>query len=239
MVDSDNDADDYRSKQTQLVVFDANQIKSIDNQGTYSTTDNNILHSYADYGDLTLEELGELQWKQINPTDATDTNAATVLNDMLSSNLFYQDEFLRDLATRFDDKFLKTVKVQFISRPNDKNMSYDPSTNTILIPREGITYFSSNSLSRALLHEIVHAYTVYNLANDPVFGKLIYDAWNHMKKLHPNEKPIGKYYFLKSAAEFVTEIYTKPEVRELIKQEYISWWDRFINGLAKLLNIKT
>lgn len=44
MVDSDNDSDDYRSKQTQLVVFDANQIKSIDNQGTFSTTDNKIHH---------------------------------------------------------------------------------------------------------------------------------------------------------------------------------------------------
>ncbi len=44
VVDSDNDADDYRSKQTQLVVFEPNQIKHIDNNGNFSTVDNNIYH---------------------------------------------------------------------------------------------------------------------------------------------------------------------------------------------------
>ena len=46
MVDSDDRTDDYVSKQTQLVVFNPNQIKSAtENIGTFSTTNNDIRHS--------------------------------------------------------------------------------------------------------------------------------------------------------------------------------------------------
>lgn len=38
---------DYEGSQEQIVVFNSNQIKSIDNQGTFSTQDNNIYHNLS------------------------------------------------------------------------------------------------------------------------------------------------------------------------------------------------
>lgn len=42
VVDSDNQSDDYRSKQKQFIVISPNNIKAIDNYGDFSTTDANI-----------------------------------------------------------------------------------------------------------------------------------------------------------------------------------------------------
>lgn len=62
LVDSDNRADDFVSKQVQLVVFNPNQIKSATNNiGTFSTTNNDIRYSSVDEVSITAPSVQSLQ----------------------------------------------------------------------------------------------------------------------------------------------------------------------------------
>lgn len=203
------------------LVSNPNQIKSIDNQGTFSTQDNNIY--LADSNTENISQLESMQSYSNSKEllDNMDSEMATVLNDV---------------ANKIN---MQPVYIEYTDRPlNDiypeatywTPAIYDRATNKIVVNTTG-DFSRYGSLENVLLHEIAHAITLDSLAADT-------EAANELRAIQKEYAATHEDHASKNVYEFAAELFSNPEVihnmqdfpaptgKKTILQKLMDWFKR-------------
>lgn len=203
------------------LVSNPNQIKSIDNQGTFSTQDNNIY--LADSNTENISQLESMQSYSNSKEllDNMDSEMATVLNDV---------------ANKIN---MQPVYIEYTDRPlNDiypeatywTPAIYDRATNKIVVNTTG-DFSRYGSLENVLLHEIAHAITLDSLASDT-------EAANELRAIQKEYAATHEDHASKNVYEFAAELFSNPEVihnmqdfpaptgKKTILQRLMDWFKR-------------
>lgn len=211
---------DYGSA-TVAVSYNPNQVKSIDNQGTFSTQDNNIY--LADSNTENISQLESMQSYSNSKEllDNMDSEMATVLNDV---------------ANKIN---MQPVYIEYTDRPlNDiypeatywTPAIYDRATNKIVVNTTG-DFSRYGSLENVLLHEIAHAITLDSLAADT-------EAANELRAIQKEYAATHEDHASKNVYEFAAELFSNPEVihnmqdfpaptgKKTILQKLMDWFKR-------------
>lgn len=216
---------------TFISVRTPNQIKSIDNQGTFSTQDNNIYQNIQfneGASDPTLQKRlfkGKLKssvsdiLKNIRNTNPLLTPFLEVISDAMIGNKHIQSTKIVLLPTR----------IVLENRPETTSAGYyDASTNVIYI-YEDSSFKGKNGLAdTTILHEIIHAFTHQALINNPSVRKEAIDLLNGVRKQlekiynEPYKQLLEEYkntfYGLENEEEFLSELFANSRfVNELLK----------------------
>lgn len=211
---------DYGSA-TVAISYNPNQVKSIDNQGTFSTQDNNIY--LADSNTENISQLESMQSYSNSKEllDNMDSEMATVLNDV---------------ANKIN---MQPVYIEYTDRPlNDiypeatywTPAIYDRATNKIVVNTTG-DFSRYGSLENVLLHEIAHAITLDSLAADT-------EAANELRAIQKEYAATHEDHASKNVYEFAAELFSNPEVihnmqdfpaptgKKTILQKLMDWFKR-------------
>lgn len=211
----------YYGSATVVVSYDPNQVKSIDNQGTFSTQDNNIY--LADSNTENISQLESMQSYSNSKEllDNMDSEMATVLNDV---------------ANKIN---MQPVYIEYTDRPlNDiypeatywTPAIYDRATNKIVVNTTG-DFSRYGSLENVLLHEIAHAITLDSLAADT-------EAANELRAIQKEYAATHEDHASKNVYEFAAELFSNPEVihnmqdfpaptgKKTILQKLMDWFKR-------------
>lgn len=191
-IDYDPETDYWASN---VAVFNPNQMKSIDNQGTFSTQDNNIY--LADSNTENISQLESMQSYSNSKEllDNMDSEMATVLNDV---------------ASKIN---MQPVSIEYIDRPLNEMYPeatywtpaiYDRKSNAIVVNRNG-DFSRYGSLENVLLHEIAHAITLDSLASNT-------EAANELRKIQKEYAEKYEDHASKNVYEFAAELFSNPEV---------------------------
>ena len=191
-IDYDPETDYWASN---VAVFNPNQMKSIDNQGTFSTKDNNIY--LADSNTENISQLESMQSYSNSKEllDNMDSEMATVLNDV---------------AAKIN---MQPVSIEYTDRPLNEVYPeatywtpaiYDRNANKIVVNRNG-DFSRYGSLENVLLHEIAHAITLDSLASNT-------EAANELRKIQKEYAEKHEDHASKNVYEFAAELFSNPEV---------------------------
>lgn len=191
-IDYDPEIDYWASN---VAMFNPNQMKSIDNQGTFSTQDNNIY--LADSNTENISQLESMQSYSNSKEllDNMDSEMATVLNDV---------------ASKIN---MQPVSIEYIDRPLNEMYPeatywtpaiYDRKSNAIVVNRNG-DFSRYGSLENVLLHEIAHAITLDSLASNT-------EAANELRKIQKEYAEKHDDHASKNVYEFAAELFSNPEV---------------------------
>lgn len=217
-IDYDPETDYWASN---VAVFNPNQMKSIDNQGTFSTQDNNIY--LADSNTENISQLESMQSYSNSKEllDNMDSEMATVLNDV---------------AAKIN---MQPVSIEYTDRPLNEVYPeatywtpaiYDRNSNTIVVNRNG-DFSRYGSLENVLLHEIAHAITLDSLASNT-------EAANELRKIQKEYAEKHDDHASKNVYEFAAELFSNPEVihnmfdfpatkgEKTLIQKIIDWFKR-------------
>lgn len=217
-IDYDPETDYWASN---VAVFNPNQMKSIDNQGTFSTQDSNIY--LADSNSENISQLESMQSYSNSKEllDNMDSEMATVLNDV---------------ASKIN---MQPVSIEYTDRPLNETYPeatywtpaiYDRKSNTIVVNRNG-DFSRYGSLENVLLHEIAHAITLDSLASNT-------EAANELRKIQKEYAEKYEDHASKNVYEFAAELFSNPEVihnmfdfpatkgEKTLIQKIIDWFKR-------------
>lgn len=179
----------------EIVAREPNQIKSIDNQGTFSTKDNNIY-----LADSNSENISQLESMQ------SYSNSKELLDNMNSE----MATVLNDVASKIN---MQPVSIEYTDRPLNEIYPeatywtpaiYDRNSNTIVVNRNG-DFSRYGSLENVLLHEIAHAITLDSLASNT-------EAANELRKIQKEYAEKHDDHASKNVYEFAAELFSNPEV---------------------------
>lgn len=191
-IDYDPETDYWASN---VAVFNPNQMKSIDNQGTFSTQDNNIY-----LADSNTENISQLESMQ------SYSNSKELLDNMNSK----MATVLNDVASKIN---MQPVSIEYTDRPLNEMYPeatywtpaiYDRKSNTIVVNRNG-DFSRYGSLENVLLHEITHAITLDSLASNT-------EAANELRKIQKEYAEKHEDHASKNVYEFAAELFSNPEV---------------------------
>lgn len=205
----------------EIIAKEPNQIKSIDNQGTFSTQDNNIY--LADSNTENISQLESMQSYSNSKEllDNMDSEMATVLNDV---------------ANKIN---MQPVSIEYTDRPLNEIYPeatywtpaiYDRNTNKIVVNTTG-DFSRYGSLENVLLHEIAHAITLDSLAADT-------EAANELRAIQKEYAATHEDHASKNVYEFAAELFSNPEVihnmqdfpaptgKKTILQRLMDWFKR-------------
>lgn len=211
---------DYGSA-TVAISYNPNQVKSIDNQGTFSTQDNNIY-----LADSNSENISQLESMQ------SYSNSKELLDNMDSE----MATVLRDVANKIN---MQPVSIEYTDRPLNEIYPeatywtpaiYDRNTNKIVVNTTG-DFSRYGSLENVLLHEIAHAITLDSLAADT-------EAANELRAIQKEYAATHEDHASKNVYEFAAELFSNPEVihnmqdfpaptgKKTILQKLMDWFKR-------------
>lgn len=211
---------DYGSA-TVAISYNPNQVKSIDNQGTFSTQDNNIY-----LADSNSENISQLESMQ------SYSNSKELLDNMDSE----MATVLRDVANKIN---MQPVSIEYTDRPLNEIYPeatywtpaiYDRNTNKIVVNTTG-DFSRYGSLENVLLHEIAHAITLDSLAADT-------EAANELRAIQKEYAATHEDHASKNVYEFAAELFSNPEVihnmqdfpaptgKRTILQRLMDWFKR-------------
>lgn len=220
---------DYGSA-TVAISYNPNQVKSIDNQGTFSTQDNNIYHNLSIVNGTSDSTLFERLFKQ-----KFTVSARTILDRINRSNP--ELKHLTDVLNKLTSDVLKDVKLEYkpVHLPNHSKevaASYNPNTNTIVIFGDSIFKGKDGLADSTILHELVHAATVHALQLNPSSRKsaqklLDYARTAFEKKYEKSWKELSTsleykdvFYGLTNIDEFFAEAFANSSfIKELYQIE--------------------
>lgn len=205
----------------EIIAKEPNQIKSIDNQGTFSTQDNNIY-----LADSNSENISQLESMQ------SYSNSKELLDNMDSE----MATVLRDVANKIN---MQPVSIEYTDRPLNEIYPeatywtpaiYDRNTNKIVVNTTG-DFSRYGLLENVLLHEIAHAITLDSLAADT-------EAANELRAIQKEYAATHEDHASKNVYEFAAELFSNPEVihnmqdfpaptgKKAILQRLMDWFKR-------------
>ena len=220
----------YRYDTSVFVAFDPNQIKSVDNQGTFSTSDNNI---YNQTNSVNSGSDSTFFNRLFNNKEEQDVN--TILSNIESTNskLKPLTSFLREAIASND--FLKNVKIKYSTtreglpeNVSDSAAYYNTDSNTITVFADSSFKGKGNLADTTILHELIHAASITNLSFNPSkkqeidslldhvrqeLSKKYGVSWEELQNINPDT-----YYGLTNSYEFLSEVFSNSKfINELIR----------------------
>ena len=208
--------DNQELNQDIYVINNPNNVKSVDNQGTFSTQDDNIFKAEPVFEydpniglDYTLQKIFH-------------KDTVTTVSNALQQLQFYY------AGSRFDNLYnlFKDSNILIKLSADTEYMDYSLTNNTIRINPTAFSTQSTDRNIKSLMHEIVHAYTVssiYRVKQGKNFSqqeKYVYDTINKLYKktllIEGPRKETGDYYGLKDIYEFTSELLTNQSFVENI-----------------------
>ncbi len=255
-----DEADGYMSGY-ESVVYSPNQVKSVDNQGTFSTESNNIHET---------EQKKPIMY-QYHPAEEfasfyiTNNGYGTATSGELASRLsayLMPDSTARRLIQVFSQTNVPVTFQKLGTETEAKYMYYNAKTHEIVINTDKFNYNLMGDNAESLFHELVHAYTSRTLLRvksgqaTPQEQK-IYDTLVELldkyaehfkdKKYARTSKEKVKfhdeYYGLNNIYEFAAELLTNPDFMSVLKTRipkndkfWSKVWD-FIKYIGELLHI--
>ena len=223
---------DYGSA-TVAVSYNPNQIKSIDNQGTFSTQDNNIYHNLSTVNGTSDSTLFERLFKQ-----KFTVSARTILDRINRSNP--ELKHLTDTLNKLTSDVLKDVKLEYksVHLPNHNKevaASYNPNTNTIVIFGDSIFKGKDGLADSTILHELVHAATVHALQLNPSSRKSAQKLLDYARTAF--EKKYGKSWKeLSTSLEYKDVFYGLTNIDEFFAEAFAN--SSFIKELYQIESSK-
>lgn len=225
----------------------SNQIKSIDNQGTFSTEDNNIHHAEQQqplmYQYHPAEEFTSFYVTNTGFGTATSGELVARLSDYLTPGT----QAYR-LLSLFKDTDIPITFKRLGTEPKAVYMEYAviPHTITINVDKFNTSTMADNAES--IMHELVHAYTSRTLLRikhgkataeeKELYDKLVsihkrysekYAKKKYVKEGDKKADFHGTYYGLQDIDEFAAELLTNPEFMTLLKTGFApedSFWSK-------------
>lgn len=172
------------------------------------------------------------------PQQFTETNANDTMSNMINSELYYQNQFSKDLVQQFSPDFLKNIKVKLVSELGGA-MAYNANINTIEVLDKTFNRESPEDITKHFNHELIHAYTVSEYDNNSTFRSNVDSIYNKLiNKFPQKEYPRkGLYYGLKSPKEFISEIMSNTAFRDLVGKHDMSIWRKFLSNIVKALRL--
>lgn len=239
---------DYGSA-TVAVSYNPNQVKSIDNQGTFSTQDNNIynqieplMYKIIDF-QSDLHKNNTIKYnpnREYNSDNYTNNQVITKVisnsKDLLDNSRSKMATVLRDVANKIN---MQPVSIEYTDRPLNEIYPeatywtpaiYDKNTNKIVVNTTG-DFSRYGSLENVLLHEIAHAITLDSLAADT-------EAANELRAIQKEYAATHEDHASKNVYEFAAELFSNPEVihnmqdfpaptgKKTILQKLMDWFKR-------------
>ena len=222
-----------RSAGNEYLVTRPNQIKSIDNQGTFSTQDNNIYHNLSTVNGTSDSTLFERLFKQ-----KFTVSARTILDRINRSNP--ELKHLTDTLNKLTSDVLKDVKLEYkpVHLPNHNKevaASYNPNTNTIVIFGDSIFKGKDGLADSTILHELVHAATVHALQLNPSSRKSAQKLLDYARTAF--EKKYGKSWKeLSTSLEYKDVFYGLTNIDEFFAEAFAN--SSFIKELYQIESSK-
>lgn len=261
-IDYDPDIDYWASN---VAMFNPNQIKSIDNRGTFSTIDNNIYNRKYDSNNRIQFSLTETQQRSALNIDI-DSGKISNSQDLIerlfmlnkeNSQKDYADDEFPDII--YDDKLIKLLKLLYNTPVNVKLRWSRPQNNQnvlatyngdINIYAETIHNSSLESIAETVAHELLHHYLLKFL-NDPKNSKYRKEFQKIKDQLLEYIPEENRFYGLgdESIDEFINEFMVNPITRQIIYDaakdidsksidkvnSNKSIWQKFIEFIIKIL----
>lgn len=223
---------DYGSA-TVAISYNPNQVKSIDNQGTFSTQDNNIYHNLSLVNGTSDSTLFERLFKQ-----KFTVSARTILDRINRSNP--ELKHLTDVLNKLTSDVLKDVKLEYkpVHLPNHNKevaASYNPNTNTIVIFGDSIFKGKDGLADSTILHELVHAATVHALQLNPSSRRSAQKLLDYARTAF--EKKYGKSWKeLSTSLEYKDVFYGLTNIDEFFAEAFAN--SSFIKELYQIESSK-
>lgn len=215
---------------TQYVAKSSNQIKSIDNEGAFSTQSNNI---YAK--DISTNSESSVLDRELFSKFKEITNSRQAIQQLLDLGLVPAE--LTDLA-----KLMQTfdIPIQFSDRLSSTNKNYAALYYHIGKIEIFSPAFNAGVLTNTILHEMIHFHTVYALKKPRPGAETEFKE--QMEKIYDRYKRDyagSTHYGLTDVFEFVAEIQTNLKFRKALQQaEDRSLWDLILDAFRKLFRRK-
>lgn len=253
--------DNQETNQTICVINNPNNVKSVDNQGTFSTEDNSIHHA---------EQQQPLMY-QYHPAEeftsfyVINTGFGTATSGELASRLsayLMPDSTAHRLIQLFSQTNIPVTFQRLGTDTKAKYMYYNTATHEIVVNTDK---FNSNLMgdnAEAMFHELVHAYTSRTLLRikkgqgteqeQKLYNTLVqlrdrYAKHFESKKYARTEGEKAKfhdeYYGLNDIDEFAAELLTNPEFMGVLKTripEKDTFWSKlkdFVRHIGEILHI--
>lgn len=228
-IDYDPDIDYWASN---VAMFNPNQIKSIDNRGTFSTIDNNIYNRKYDSNNRIQFSLTETQQRSALNIDIDSGKISNsqdlierlfMLNEENSQKNYANDEF-PDII--YDKNVLNLLRLLYNvpanvnlrwSKPEDNKDVLATYNGDINIYAETIHNSSLESIAETIAHELLHHY-LSKFLNDPKnskYRKEFQEIKDQLLEYIPEE---NRFYGLgnESIDEFINEFMVNPATRQII-----------------------
>lgn len=217
----------------ELVVFDPNQIKSIDNRGTFSIDDNNIYNYNTDSVEYNISNESSA-----NIIFSNQSNAKESLNNMINSGMFFLTEEQMNIANNLYSNLDSSIKIEFTNINTNYDAAYQ--NGKILVNPRIFGKYNNQDIGRIILHELVHHFTIDEYNKNSKFKNNIDSVFNKISNLFSSDKYNRKnplYYGLTSPAEFISELYTNSAFRDLVAKKNMSTWRRLLTNILNALNL--
>ena len=261
-IDYDPDIDYWASN---VAMFNPNQIKSIDNRGTFSTLDNNIYNRKYDSNNHIQFSLAETQQRSALNVDI-DSGKISNSQDLIerlfmlnkeNSQKDYADDEFPDII--YDDKLIKLLKLLYNtpvnvklrwSRSQDNQNVLATYNGDINIYADAIHSNSLESIAETVAHELLHHYLLKFL-DDPKNSKYRKEFQKIKDQLLEYIPEENRFYGLgnESIDEFINEFMVNPITRQVIYDaakdidsksvdqvnSNKSIWQKFIEFIIKIL----
>lgn len=219
---------------TEVVAINPNQIKSIDNNGSFSSETGNIYKRPGEY-DTPIDESIEIMNKlsevndssQLidfvidNSTDKRQINIANAFKELLNNDRISNIPVVMDNSK--DAGTYRTITVNGVERPYMITFNFDQLGSE---PKANIPTVA--------LHELVHHYTTDMMLNDPRVSESLATLYNQYKELYPGD------YASMNMNEFVSELLsnkkTIDKVKEIKFNDMKTWYQRLYELLKRGFN---
>ena len=248
------------SRELQIAVRNANQIKSIDNQGTFSTTDNNINRNRQEQ----KAPPSDLGLKERLFDGKNSASIGTMLTRLKKNNPNFSaliSMLQKGLSTRTKGWQIKLIDFENDSEINDAERDsaafYRHVDHTIYVNINAAFPVKGNQFGKAdmsLLHEIIHAAAHEAIVNNTELREQLTRMLNQTRKAlskkygQPLEQLLdisinqNKFYGLTDVEEFLSEAMTNSffikELASLPSTNPVKKiWDEFVEWIMNIIGI--
>lgn len=142
----------------------------------------------------TVEDHVDMQLSMF-PKLFTETDAHTTLSNMVNSGLYYQEQFAKDLMNQYSPEVLKTIKVKLV-RELGGAMAYYADTNTIEVLDKIFDRELPEDITKHFNHELIHAYTVHEYDNNPIFKAHVDKIYNRLDNIFNKKNILVKGFIM-------------------------------------------
>lgn len=231
----DTDLDVTESNFYELVVYKAKNIKSIFNNGQFSSLTNNMFNKIG-------SETTGIKYKSSDEVlaDYSDQTNEGILNSVINIT---NNESLKDIASLLINNKDKISNVNF-SIQEESGMwlgKFYPNEGAIEINvrKSLLDRTSKEAYAEAIIHEYVHAFTISALNNPKTdseiqFAKDIDSAYKAFKRTSDSS-----LYGFTNQYEFVAELMSNPRFVEQLGAKNPSIFNKIITAIKNLLGINS